>query len=72
MKNAEWETKEDPEIVLKVKEAQIRQLYQQSLTGLVGVLVVAVSVCFILWQEVPSWKLSLWLVLFTLITFCRA
>ncbi|MES9851720.1 MAG: GGDEF domain-containing protein [Candidatus Thiodiazotropha sp. L084R] len=72
MKNAEWETKEDPEIVLKVKEAQIRQLYQQSLTGLVGVLVVAVSVCFILWQEVPSWKLALWLVLFTLITFSRA
>jgi hypothetical protein len=68
---AEWETKEHPNIVLKVRDAQIQQLYKQTWIGLTGVLVVAISSCIILWQVVPPWKLSIWLSAFTLITFAR-
>ncbi len=71
MKSAEWEARETPDIVFKVREAQINQLYNQSWTGLTGVLVVAISICIIFWQVVPSWKLTLWLSVFTLITFAR-
>jgi diguanylate cyclase (GGDEF)-like protein len=66
-----WEVVESPNIVIKVREAQIQQLYKQTWTGLVGVLVVAISICVVLWQVVPQWKLSLWLGFLILITFFR-
>jgi len=50
----EWETTEPPDIVLKDRESQIKQLYKQSWVGLVGVLVVAISICVVLWQVLPS------------------
>ncbi|MCW8932443.1 MAG: GGDEF domain-containing protein [Gammaproteobacteria bacterium] len=68
----EWEVQENPNVVIKVWEAQIKQLYKQSWIGLVGVFVVAISICIALWQLVPSWKLALWMSIFTLITFLRA
>ncbi|MBI9047449.1 MAG: hypothetical protein JEZ06_23385 [Anaerolineaceae bacterium] len=69
---SEWEFKENPDIALKVQEAQINQLYKQSWVGLVGVLVVAISICVVLWQILPSWKLALWISIFALITFARS
>ena len=68
---AEWETQENSDIALKVRESQITQLYKQSWVGLVGVLVVAILICVALWQVLPSWKLALWIGAFTLITFAR-
>ncbi len=59
-----WETKENPDIALKVREAQVAQLFKQSWVGLVGVLVVAIAICVALWQVLPSWKLVLWLGIF--------
>jgi diguanylate cyclase (GGDEF)-like protein len=67
----EWKTKENPNIVLKVREAQVQQLYKQTWTGLMGVLVVAISICVVLWQVVPQWKLTLWISILTLVTFSR-
>ena len=54
------ETGENTDIILKVKEAQIRQLYKQTWAGLTGVLVITPSVCIALWQVIPQWKLLLW------------
>lgn len=68
---AERGIEENPQIALKVLESQVGQLYSQSWVGLVGVLVVAVSICFALWQFLPSWKLILWVGIFTLVTIAR-
>ncbi len=70
-KIAEWELNEPPDVVLKVREAQIKQLYNQTWTGLVGVLVVTISLCVVFWQIVSPWKLILWASILTLITFTR-
>jgi|GEM_PF-2150239 len=51
---------EHSEIALKVRNAQIQQLYRQTWAGLTGTLGVALSICFVLWHVVPHWKLSLW------------
>lgn len=67
----EWEKTESPDIVLKARESQIKQLYKQSWVGLVGVLVVAISICIALWQVLPSWKLTLWVGILTLVTSAR-
>ena len=67
----EWETAETPDIALKVRESQIKQLYKQSWVALVGVLVVAIAICVVLWQVLPSWKLTLWVGTLTLVTFAR-
>jgi hypothetical protein len=58
---ANWENDESTEIVLKVRQAQIQQLYRQTWLGLSGTLVVALSVCVILWPVIASWKLCLWI-----------
>jgi diguanylate cyclase (GGDEF)-like protein len=71
MMEEEWETRENPQIVQKVREAQVQQLYKQTWTGLTGVLVVAISICVVLWQVVPQWKLSMWIGILTLITLSR-
>jgi hypothetical protein len=55
-----WESEESAEVVLKVHEAQIQQLYGQTWGGLAGVMVIMVSVCIVLWHIVPQWKLLLW------------
>lgn len=54
------ETKENTDIILKVRVAQIQQLYKQTWSGLTGVLVIALSACVVLWQVIPQWKLLLW------------
>ncbi len=56
----DWESKESPVVVSKVREAQIEQLYAQTWGGLLGSLIIAGSVCFILWQVIPPWKLLGW------------
>ena len=55
-----WETKENAEIVLKVREAQIQQLYGQTWSGLTGIMIIMFSVCVALRQVGPHWKLLLW------------
>jgi hypothetical protein len=55
-----WETKENADIILKVREIQIQQLYQQTWGGLTGIMVIMFAVCIALWQVTPHWKLLLW------------
>ena len=66
-----WETKESPDIILKVRQAQIRQLYKQTWVGLTGVLVITLSICIALWQVIPQWKLLLWAGIFVLLSIAR-
>lgn len=56
-----WEAEESADIVLKVREAQIQQLYKQTWIGLSGTFVVALAVCVMLWPVIPAWKLLLWI-----------
>jgi hypothetical protein len=55
-----WETEENSDIVLKVRAAQIQQLFAQTRGGLTGVMIIMFSACITLWQVVPHWKLLLW------------
>ncbi|MDP8285747.1 MAG: hypothetical protein RAP03_03685 [Candidatus Electryonea clarkiae] len=64
-------TKEFANIDKKVREAQIQLLYQQTWTGLSGVLIVALTACVVFWQVVPQWKLSLWAGISVLLTLAR-
>jgi hypothetical protein len=54
------EIEENADIVLKVREAQIQQLYKQTWGGLAGIMIIMFSVCIALWQVIPHWKLLLW------------
>ena len=63
--------KEFTDIDLKVREAQIELLYKQTWTGLSGVLIVSLAACFVFWQVVPQWKLSLWAGISVLLTIVR-
>ena len=65
------EAKEDADIILKVREAQIQHLYKQTWGGLIGVLVITFAVCIALWQVIPQWKLSLWAGISALLTIAR-
>ncbi len=66
-----WKTRESADIVLKVREAQIQQLYKQTWVGLTGILVITLSVCIALWQVIPHWKLLLWTGVLVLLTMAR-
>ena len=66
-----WEAGENADVVLKVREEQIRQLYQQTWIALTGVLIVTFSICFVLWQVIPQWKLLLWAGILVLLTIAR-
>lgn len=65
------ETKDLANIAQKVRNAQVQLLYKQTKTGLIGVLIVALTACFVFWQVVPQWKLSLWTGIIVLITLTR-
>ena len=67
-----WEDGESPEIVLKVHEALISQLYKQSWVGLAGLFVVTLMVYIILRNIIPQWKLELWAVVIICLTVVRA
>jgi hypothetical protein len=64
-------TKKNVNIDQKVREAQIQLLFQQTWTGLSGVLVVILTACVVFWQVVPQWKLSLWAGTSVLLTVAR-
>jgi hypothetical protein len=66
-----WENEENAEIVLKVREAQIQQLYRQTRSGLVGVMAIMFLVCVALWQVIPHWKLLWWSGTFILVVIAR-
>jgi len=55
----------------KVLEAQVKLLYRQTMTGLIGIIIVAFAACITFWQVIPQWKLSLWMGLVFLITIVR-
>lgn len=64
-------TKEIANIDQKVRNAQVQLLYEQTKTGLIGVLIVALTACVVFWQVVPQWKLSLWTGITVLLTLIR-
>ena len=68
---AKWETGEPDDIVLKVREAQIKQLYKQTWIGLSGGIVITLLVSIPLWQVIPQWKLLLWVGILLLLTAAR-
>jgi diguanylate cyclase (GGDEF)-like protein len=61
----------DSDIILKVQTAQIQQLFQQTWMGMIGVLVVTMSVCFVQWPVIPHWKLMWWGGLSLLLSLAR-
>jgi hypothetical protein len=67
----DWETKEDPDIVLRVRQAQVQQLYKQTWIGLTGVLAITIAVFVALWPVVSPWRLSLWGGVLVLLTIAR-
>ncbi|MFH0975961.1 MAG: hypothetical protein V1874_09285 [Spirochaetota bacterium] len=67
-----WNAKDNADIMLKVREAQIRQLYKQTWSGLAGIMIIMVSVCIALWQVVPHYKLLLWSGTLVLLSIVRA
>ena len=64
-------TKEITNIDQKVRNAQVQLLYEQTKTGLIGVLIVALTACVVFWQVVPQWILSLWTGITVLLTLIR-
>ncbi|MDA3952126.1 MAG: ATP-binding protein [Bacteroidales bacterium] len=64
-------TKEFTNIDQKVRDAQVQLLYEQTKTGLIGVLIVSLTACVVFWQVVPQWKLSLWTGIIILLTLTR-
>lgn len=67
-----WKAEESPDVALKVHEAQIRQLYSQTWSGLTGIMIIMVSACIILWQVVPQSKLLLWAGLLIVLSIARS
>lgn len=67
-----WENREQADVVLKVRENQIQQLYRQSWIGLTGVFLVMLSVTVVLWPVVATWKLAVWAGISILLTLVRA
>lgn len=68
----DWESKETPTVILKVREAQIKQLYAQTLGGLFGSLIIAGSVSIVLWQVIPHWKVLSWASILVALTLARS
>jgi len=64
-------TKVSANINQKVREAQIQLLYQQTKTGLIGSLIVALTACLIFWPVLPQWELSLWVGAMILLSLAR-
>lgn len=56
----DWGSREDADLGLRVRQAQIQQLYKQTWTGLTGVLVITIAVFVVLWPVVSPLRLSLW------------
>ena len=65
-------TKEFTNIDEKVRNAQVKLLYKQTNTGLLGVLSVTLTACIVFWEIVPQWQLSLWTGIIVLLTIARA
>ncbi|MDE5416484.1 membrane-associated sensor domain-containing protein [Labilibaculum sp. DW002] len=64
--------KEFTNIDEKVRNAQVKLLYKQTNTGLLGVLSVTLTACIVFWEIVPQWQLSLWTGIIVLLTLARA
>ncbi|MDM8160837.1 ATP-binding protein [Labilibaculum sp. K2S] len=64
-------TKEYTNIDQKVRDAQIKLLYQQTQISLIGVLLVSLTASVVFWEIVPQWKLSLWAGIIIILTLAR-
>lgn len=56
----EGDTNEITNIDLKVRDAQVQELYKLTVTGLIGVVIVSLTACVVFWEVLPQWKLILW------------
>lgn len=65
-------TKKFTNIDQKVRDAQIKLLFKQTNTGLIGVLSVSLTACVVFWEIIPQWQLSLWTGIIILLTIARA
>jgi hypothetical protein len=59
-------------ITLKILQAQIRLLYRHTWSGLVVVVVIALTAAVIFWPVLPHWKLQLWVGGVALLSLARA
>jgi len=57
--------------LLKVRAEQVRQLYSQSIPGLIGAQISALVLTVALWAVVPPWRLLLWLGVYISIQLMR-
>ncbi len=55
-----WEARENADVVLKVRLAQVQQLYGQTWGGLAGIMLIMILVCLAFWPVIPHWKLLTW------------
>lgn len=56
---------------LEVRAAQVRQLYAQSIPGLVGAQLSAVVLVIALWNVVPHWRLYTWFAVYVALQIVR-
>ena len=54
------EAKENPDVILKVRESQIQQLFRQTWGGSAGIIAAISTNCVIFWHVYPHWKLLSW------------
>jgi hypothetical protein len=66
-----WEAEQRPDIIIKVREAQVRHLFRQTWRSQAGSLLVAICVCIILWKVISPWKLLLWMAVLSLTNVVR-
>ncbi len=66
-----WKKDVSPEIVLRVHEAQVRQLYLHTWGGLGGIMLIMVLVCAALWDAVAHAKLLAWAGALVLLSLAR-
>ena len=65
-------TTENSSIYQKVRDAQVKLLYKQTNTGLIGVICVSLTACVVFWEIIPQWQLSLWAGIIILVNLTRA
>lgn len=66
------EITENDVIILKIREAQVQQLYKQTWSGLAGILTIMFSICIALWQVLPRWELLSWAGIIILLCLLRS
>jgi PAS domain S-box-containing protein len=58
-------------LAVELYAAQVRQLYSQSVPGLIGAQLSALVLMFALWRTVPHWQLLIWLAVYFVLQVIR-